>query len=177
MKKVLMLATALLALSMITTVISPATEYPDTGYVEANATASPNLKIKITKDLVLHIRGAEGAGPIFSDYGFPGTFQMTLSADIDLNTGEGSMHGRWAVINEFGTFEGSFRTTNYGVVYYEGTAVGQGTGGYEGMLLTSSFSGYNLYLIGGPSDPNDPGVYFEYVNVILSPHGVAPPPL
>jgi len=102
---------------------------------------------------------------------------FSLNGAIDLNTGFGSMHGKWIFSNMHGRFDGSYRATNYGVVYYDdGSATGKGSEGYEGMVYrVDPFVGYNLYL--GPPPYPEYGVYFDFVGRILSPHGVTPPGL
>lgn len=161
---------ALLVFSMITTAMASAIEFP----VSGSFTGSPIAPGEswITEDGILHVKGAEGWGPTIGD--LPGEMWFTLNVAIDLNTGFGAMHGKWVSTDDHGTFEGTWRTENWGVVYFEGTAVGQGTGGYEGMIYkVTSFWGYNLYL-GGYIGPD--GVHFDFEGVILSPKGVPLPP-
>jgi hypothetical protein len=164
MKKILIPVMALLVFSMITTVMAPAIEIPVSGFYIGSATWPG--KSWMTKDGILHVKGAVGEGPISGDV--PGTMVFTLNAEIDLNTGVGVMHGKYVSYHEYGDFEGTYRTENTGVVFYEGTAIAKGTGAYEGMVMRTSFWGYNLYL-GGYIGPD--GVYFDYEAIILSPHG------
>lgn len=169
MKKVLIPVLALLVFSMITTVMARAIQFPVSGSFLGSATVPG--EVWITEDGILHVKGAEGVGPISGD--LPGVMEFTLNAAVDLNTGVGSMHGKYVQSDDYGTFEGTWRTENWGVVYYEGLGVAQGTGAYEGMIQHVAFWGYNLYL-GGYVGPD--GVFFEYDGIILSPHGVPLPP-
>jgi hypothetical protein len=166
-KKVLMLVIGILVLWMITPAMAPPViEFPVSGYYWGSADPDAPGKLWITEDGILHIKGAVGEGPLSGD--IPGTMMFTLNAEIDLNTGVGVMHGKYVAYAEYGDFEGTYRTENTGVVNYEGTAVAQGTDAYEGMVMRTSFWGYNLYLMGytGPD-----GVYFDYEAIILSSHG------
>jgi hypothetical protein len=164
MKKVLILIMTLLAMFAVSPVMAPATKTPVTGFYIGSATRPGQSWI--TKDNILHIKNAEGFGPVIGD--LPGDMWFTLSGAIDLNTGFGSMHGRWVFTDDSGTFEGSYRADNWGVVYYEGSAIAQGTGGYEGQVYkVTSFWGFNLYL-GGYEGPD--GVQFDFVGTILDPH-------
>ena len=169
MNKVLILVMALLVFSMITTVMAPAIRIDVSGYYWGSAELPGESWI--TKDGILHVRGAVGVGPLSGD--IPGIMTFTLNAEIDLNTGVGVMHGKYVSDHGDGNFEGTYRTENTGVVNYEGTAIAQGTGAYEGMVMRTSFWGYNLYL-GGYTGPD--GVYFDFVGTILSPHGEPLPP-
>lgn len=168
MKKVLMLATALLVLSVITPVMAPATKTPVAGYVIASATVPGEAWF--TEGGIMFIEGAEAEGAAFGD--MPGDFTFTMSAVLDLKTGNGFGSGTWVVTDDYGTFEGIWRTKFTDYVYSDGTAEGYGTDAYEGMLFITSFEGYNLYM-GGYTGDN--GVYFDFEATILSPHGVPLP--
>lgn len=168
MKKAVLASTmALLVVSLITQVMaSTATVFEVVGSYTGSATVPG--EVWVTEDGILHVKGGEGFGPVSGD--LPGEMWFSLSGAIDLNTGFGSMHGKWVFTDDHGTFEGSYRAENYGVVYYDdGSAGGKGTGGYEGMVYrVDPFWGYNLYLGGYTGED---GVYFEFVGRILSPHG------
>lgn len=162
-KVVLMPLMALVVLLMITPVMAPATKTPASGSLTASGTAPGEARI--TKDGILHIKDAEGAGPVVGD--LPGYMVFTFSAAVDLSTGLGSAHGKWVFSDDYGTFEGAWRVDVTGVVFIDGSAIGQGTGAYEGMVFkVDSFWGYNLYL-GGYTGPD--GVHFDFVGTILSP--------
>ncbi len=169
-KAVLASIMVLLVFSVITQVMaSTATVYPITGsYVGSALPAGHSL---VNKGNVLIVTGAQGYGPVVGT--LTGTMWFTLTGAIDLKTGVGSMHGKWMFIDNYGTFEGSWRADNHDVIYYEdGTGMGKGTGAYEGMVYrVERFWGYNLYL-GGYVGPD--GVQFEFEATILSPHGVPP---
>lgn len=165
MKKVVVPVMALLALWMTTSVMAaPATRTPVSGSFTGSLTAPG--KVWITEGGILHIKDAEGAGPVTGD--LPGYMVFTGTFAISLNTGLGSGHGKWVSTDVHGTFEGSWRTDVTGFTNIEGSSVGQGTGAYEGMILENSFSGYNWYL-GGYPGPN--GVHFDFVGTILSTKG------
>ncbi len=160
---VLMLAMVLLVLCAIAPVMASATKTSVSGSLTASATAPGETWI--TEEGVLHIKDAEGAGPTVGD--LPGYMEFTFSAAVDLNTGLGSAHGKWVLQDYQGTMEGTWRVDVSGVVYIQGSAIGQGTGGYEGMVFkVDSFWGYNLYL-GGYTGSD--GVYFDFLGTILSP--------
>jgi len=164
-KVVLMSAMALLVLCAIAPVMAPATTTPVSGSLTASVTVPGESWI--TGDGILHIKDAEGAGPVAGD--LPGYMVFTFSAAVDLNTGLGSAHGKWLFSDDYGTFEGTWRVDVTGVVSIDGSAIGQGTGAYEGMVFkVNSFWGYNLYL-GGYTGPD--GVYFDFVGTILSSKG------
>jgi len=188
-KVVLMPVMALVVLLMITPVMARATKFPAWGTFLGSAIVPPIPELWTSEEGVLQLRGAIGRGT-FSGNILSGIMEFTLNAAIDVNPesstfGEGTMHGKWVFSDDYGTFEGSWRTENWGGVYepygwmpgiyMEGGAVALGTGAYEGMVMTGSFWGYNLYVGGLPLSVPD-GVYFDYEGAIVSPQGVPLPP-
>ena len=164
-KVVLMLGTVLSVLWLVTPVVAPATKTPAWGSFTGSATVPGEMWI--TQDGVLHLKDAEGAGSVVGT--LPGSMEFTQNVAIDLNTGLGSGHGRWVFSDDYGTFEGTWRVDHTDVVLFEGSAVAQGTGAYEGMIYkVHHFWGYNLYL-GGYTGPD--GVYFDFIGTIISPRG------
>ena len=174
MKKVLIPVMALLMLWVITPVMAPSEKIDNWGEFLGSATWPGEFWI--TNDLILHIKGAEGTGDVTGN--LPGHMTFTLNAAIDVNPesptfGVGSMHGKYVYSDDYGnTFEGNWRTENWGVVNMEGTGVAHGTGDYEGMIQHVTFSGWNMYLANPDYGPN--GVYFDFDGIILSPHGTMP---
>ncbi len=95
-----------------------------------------------TKDGIQHVRGAISEGTISGD--LSGTFSIISHETVDLNTGEGVNHGKFILILDEGTFEGSFQSTI--VMYtFSGTFIGHGTGAYKGQKLMGLHEGELIF--------------------------------
>ncbi len=123
-------------------------------------------EVWITKDGIRHVKGAISEAPVTGD--ISGTMWLVSVETIDLNTGEGSNHGRFVTTVDGGTFEGSFQSAftplSPGQLRISGTFVGQGTGTYEGQKIMASSKGK---LILSPQLP--PVVEIVLEGIILSP--------
>lgn len=128
MKKVLILAGALLMMSMI--LIAPTkakTEEPYSSHIES-ALIDPG-KQWVSEDGILHIRSSYWVGTEVGTLGYS-TLEDWLSFNIDLATGEGTFSGFWLL-----TFEGR------GTI--SGTATGKISLGYliHGMFIGTHATG------------------------------------
>ena len=169
MKKVLIPVIALLVLFAVAPVIAaPATKTPftaETSFIPGNI--SPG-EVWITKDGIRHVKGAISEAPVTGD--ISGTMWLVSAETIDLNTGEGAVHGKFVLTVDGGTFEGSFQSVftplSPGQLRISGTFTGQGTGTYEGQKIMVSSEGK---LILPP--PLPPVVEILLEGIILSPKG------
>jgi hypothetical protein len=159
---------ALLAISafmVITPVWASAIRTPIAGNVTLSVTSIGD--IRITKSGILHQADAEASGPVTGD--FTGEMQIELSANFNINTGEGVAWGTFVITDAQGTFEGMFRVKDTNFIQFTGTGEGLGTGAYEGMTIRLSFQGEDLYRAGytGPD-----GLTMTYSGCMLSPKGI-----
>jgi hypothetical protein len=145
-KKILIPVMALLVLFIITPVLAtPATKTPFTA-VLSFVPVSPG-KQWITEDGISHVKGGifEGTVTGISGPDISGTMWMSVDETVDLNTGEGSLHGKWTITAIGGTFEGSavgvITPTSPTTSYMSGTFIGHGAGDYEGQKIKGSFEG------------------------------------
>jgi len=168
MKKVLLPVMALLVLFAVAPAIAtPATKTlftAEASFVPGNISQG---EVWITQDGIRHVKGAISKAPVTGD--ISGTMWLVSAETIDLNTGEGSNHGRFVITVDGGTFEGSFQSAftllSPGQLRILGTFVGQGTGTCEGQKIMASCEG-KLIL-----PPPLPVVEIELKGIILSPQG------
>jgi len=118
----------------------------------------------ITKGGIEQIRGAVAEGSVTGDV-LSGSMTVVEDETINLNTGEGCVHGKVVLTAADGTFEGSFVAFVTGGFYVSGRAVGHGTGVYEGQKMMASFEGH-LEMVDGV-----PTTIADVEGMILSPHG------
>jgi hypothetical protein len=165
LKKVWVLVVALLAISAVTSVMAAATRVDVSGTATLSVTSIGD--IRITKSGMMHQVAAQASGPMTGD--LPGQMQIELSANFNLNTGEGVAFGTFVITNSQGTFAGMFRVQDTGYINFEGTGEGHGTNAYAGMMVQLQFQGQDLYRAGytGPD-----GLTMIYAGFILSPKGI-----
>lgn len=163
MKKAVLIL--LVALALLFTAVpmaaAPATKTPFT----AQATLIPTSpgKIWITSDGVQQVKGAIAEGTVTGD--LTGSLAIIQGATLDLNTGEGFMHGKFTITTAEGTFQGSFTGVITGYFYTSGQAVGHGTGAYEAQKIMGAFNGYQTMI------DDVPTTILALEGLILSPHG------
>lgn len=167
-KEILIPLVALLTLLTTTPVFAvPATKTPFTAVASFEA-VSPG-KEWITKDGISHIKGGISAGALTSISGpdISGEIWMRVGQTVDLNTGEGSLHGKWTITAVGGPFEGSvvavITATSPTTSHISGTFIGHGSGDYEGQKLKGSFEGDIIMGV--------PQIEIDLEGVILSPKG------
>lgn len=140
MKKLMAAIIALLVLLMATPVMAaPATKTP----FRAAGSFIPGIidtgKVWITKDGIQHVKGAISEGTVSGD--ISGTFRLVSYETVNLNTGDGTNHGKFTlIVNGEDTFEGSFQST-VTMNTFSGTFVGRGTGMYRGQKIMGSHEG------------------------------------
>ena len=161
MKKCLMLAAALLVLSVMTPAMASATKIPIKGSITAFLTAPG--EVRITKGNIMIQRDTEAEGPASGD--LSGTIHIKSNVNLNLNTGEGVSFGTFVFTDAHGTFEGMWRVRYTDFIHFEGAAEGHGTDAYVGMLVKLSFKGLNP-----PSLIN-----IDYEGIVLSPKGTTLP--
>ncbi len=166
MKKFLLLALALLAISFVAPVMASATRTAVSGTATLSVTSIGD--VRITKSGIMHQVAAEASGPVTGAM-LSGQMEIKLNANFNLNTGEGVAFGSFAVIDTQGTFHGMFIVRDTGFVNFEGSGEAHGTGAYEGMLLQLQFQGTDLYR-GGYTGPD--GLTMTYSGYMLSPKGI-----
>ena len=176
MKKVLLPVMALLLLFAVAPVMAaPATKTPftaDVSFVLGNVYAGEEW---ITMDGIYHVKGQVSQGPVtltpVTGDILVGTMLIVRHATLDLNTGDGSCHGKIVITVDGGTFEGSEQSTItvYGITAYgggiSGTFLARGTGMYEGQRIMGSFEG-GVVIVDGVKT-----VVAEFEGIILSPKG------
>ena len=133
-KKVMIFISFLLALYAVTPVMAtPATKIPYLAEVSLTyGNISPGEQW-ITKGGILHVKGVICNGTFDSeDLGiFGATMWKKIDYTLNLNTGKGTMHGKFVLTVEgAGTFEGSFRDKITNSTHLSGTVEGQGTGAF-----------------------------------------------
>jgi hypothetical protein len=168
-RKVLTLVIALLVISVITPAITHASA-TRTG-VTGTMTLSVSFigDINITKSGIMHQVGARASGTVASDSSeLSGDMDIELSANFNLNTGEGVAFGSFVITNAEGSFEGMFRVKDTGFINFEGTLEGHGTDAYRGKMVQLRFGGTDLYR-GGYTGPD--GLTGTCEGFILSPKG------
>jgi len=167
MKKLLILAVALLVLFAVAPVMAPAMKTTVTGEFSGIAT-DPGVTWT-SEEGIIQIRDGAGAGSVTGD--LPGIMTFTMNAAFDPTTGTGRAWGTFVTTDPSGnTFEGTWlMSISYWGNYIEGKSVAHGTGAYDGMILKNPFWGYNAYF-GVPPYP-DPPIYFEFDGTIISPQG------
>lgn len=91
---------------------------------------------------VLYVQDAVSTGTINgADSPISGfNVETSLGGRLDLDTALGSYNGRWVIIGESGTFEGTI-TGNVAVATISGKFVGQGTAGFEDQKIKGTFEG------------------------------------
>jgi len=141
-KKVLIPVMALLVLFVVAPVMAaPATKTPFTATI--TLTFLPTENEWITEDGIYHVKEQVAKGAVTGDVS--GDMLLVRHMTLDLNTGEGSCHGKFVVTVDGGTFEGSEQSTitNYaaGPDGISGTLVAHGTGMYKGLKMMGSFEG------------------------------------
>ena len=147
MKKVLMPVIALLVLFAVAPVMAaPATKTPFTAeasFVPGNVDLGEEW---ITEDLIYHVKGQVGEGPVTGD--IIGWLTIVRHATLDLNTGDGSCHGKIVItVDGVGTFEGTEQSTITAgggtpeIPGISGTFEAHGTDTYEGQKIMASFEG------------------------------------
>jgi len=102
-----------------------------------------------TEDGILQVKGAIFEGTITSISGpdISGAIWMRVDETLDLNTGEGSLHGKWTITTmpDSYTFEGSAvgvtTPTSPTTSHLSGAFIGHGTGDYDGQKMMGSFEG------------------------------------
>jgi len=166
-KKILTLVIALLAISVITPVIAHAAATRT--YLTGDMILSVDSigDISITKSGIMHQVGAQASGTFLSSSPeLSGNMHIELSANFNLNTGEGIAFGSFVIINAEGSYEGMFRVKDTGFVNFVGTLEGHGTDAYEGKMVQLQFGGIDLYR-GGYTGPD--GLTGTCEGFILSP--------
>jgi len=134
-----------LALMIAPVIAAPATKTPF--IAEASFVPISPGKQWITKDGISHVKGGISEGTITSISGpdISGAIWMSVDETVDLNTGEGSLHGKWTItaMADSYTFEGSaagvITSTSPTTSHLSGTFIGHGTGAYEGQKIMGSF--------------------------------------
>ena len=171
MKKVLLPVMALLVLFAVAPVMAaPATKTPftaDVSFVLGNVYAGEEW---ITMDGIYHVKGQVSQGPVtltpVTGDILVGTMLIVRHATLDLNTGDGSCHGKIVITVNGGTFEGSEQSTiTLWGAHISGTFLAQGTGMYEGQTIMASFEG-GVVIVDGVKT-----VVAEFEGIILSPKG------
>ena len=161
-KAVLILFVSLALFFMLTPLVAaPATKTPFAG--EMTMMLVYPGKVWTTADGIEQVKGAVAEGSITGD--ISGSMAVTEDETLDLNTGEGYVHGKVVMTTAEGTFEGSFVGFITDYYYMRGKAVGQGTGAYEGQKMMASFEGHSEMVDGVPTTMAD------LEGIILSPHG------
>jgi len=119
----------------------------------------------ITKDGIYHVKGQVGTGLVTGD--ISGWLTIVRHATLDLNTGEGSCHGKIVIdVDGVGSFEGSEQSTiTLWGASISGTFLAHGTGMYEGRTMMGSFEG-GVNIVDGVKT-----VVAEFKGIILSPQG------
>jgi len=141
-KKIVIPVMALLVLFVVAPVMAaPATKTPFTAAI--TLTFLPTENQWITEDGIYHVKEQVAEGTVTGDVS--GEMQLVRHMILDLNTGEGSCHGKFVVTVDGGTFEGSEQSeiTNYAALPdgISGTLVAHGTGDYVGLKMMGSFEG------------------------------------
>ncbi len=162
MRMFLLLPMALLVFAIVSPVMSaPAIK---TSFIAEASFVPGNISqgsIWTTKDGIQHVRGAVSEGTITGD--LTGTFLIISYETVDFNTGEGVNHGKFTLILDGGTFEGSFQST-ISMYTFSGTFVGHGTDTYKGQKLMGLHEG-ELIL------DTIPVVQMTLEGIMLSPKG------
>ena len=160
-KKVLMIVSALLVLSVIAPAMASATKIPVKGSITAILTVPG--EVRITEGNIMIQRDTEAEGPASGD--LAGKIHISSNVNLNLNTGKGVAFGTFVFTDAHGTFKGMWRVRYTGFVHFEGAAEGHGNGAYDGMLVKLSFKGLN-----------PPGVInIDYEGIVLSPKGTPLP--
>ncbi len=139
--------TLLVMFTMTRVIAAPSTKTPYTAEMSFVPT-SPG-KQWITEDGISHIKGGIFEGTITSISGpdISGAIWMRVDETVDLNTGMGSLHGKWTItaVSDSYTFEGSavgfITPTSPTTSHLSGKFVGHGMGDFEGQQIKGSFSG------------------------------------
>jgi hypothetical protein len=151
-RKILILAIVLLAISIVTQGIAYAAAIRTEVAGTYSMTATAPGEIFVLKSGIMRQAGAEASGPIVSsDPRVTGILEIVLYRVVNLNTGKGLGFGSFTVSNAGGTFEGHFTVKDTGFVSFEGAVEGHGTGAYEGLLVKFDMTGTDLTLVGGGS--------------------------
>ena len=171
-KRILIPLVVLLVLFIATPVIAaPATKTPFTAEASLVLGNISQGKQWITEDGISHVKGAISEGTLTSTSGpdISGTIRMTTTESVDLNTGEGSLHGKWTItaMPDSYTFEGSavavMTPTSPTTSHISGTFIGHGTGDYDGQKIKGSFEADVTIGI--------PQVEMDLEGILLSPKG------
>ena len=143
-KKILMVTTALLALSMLT--ISPIkakTVELYESHLEAEL-IDPG-KQWVSEEGILHIKGAYWLGTEVGTLGTGIFEEWYQSFSLNLATGEGTLTVKWLLTFPEGTIAGSARAKITGGFQISGSFVGtHGTGEFEGVRKMGSIEGVIL---------------------------------
>ena len=103
----------------------------------------------ITDTGILYVKDAISEGYIEDNINSPisGIVWANLSGSIDMNTMLGSFNGKWSIINDGGTFEGSV-VGIVTVAYVSGRFIGKGTRDFSCQKIKCTFQGtINNYII------------------------------
>jgi hypothetical protein len=141
-KKVMILLMMLIMVFAVPPVLSaPATRTPYTVDVVLTIT-EPGVEW-VSVGGIYNVRGMIAMGTFDStELGISGEMYKTLDYTINQLTGKGTMHGQFVLtVPGVGTIEGSFRDRITDATHFSGTVVGQGTGGFEGMITRGTWEG------------------------------------
>lgn len=100
----------------------------------------------ITLGDIQQAKGVVAEGNITGD--ITGTVRITEDETLNLNTGQGVMHGQFTITTTEGMFRGSFAGAVKSGVVLTGTAVGQGADLYEGQKIIGAYTGH-VETVGG----------------------------
>ncbi len=140
-KKILLFAMAFLMLfTLAPAMAAPAVKTPYTADVVLDVTELGEEWV--TEDGILQVRG-RGADGSFISAALPETGSMHKEFDltVDMNTGEGTIRGKFLLEVGAGIIEGSFRGIITGYTHLAGTVVGHGAGEYEGIKTMGAWEG------------------------------------
>lgn len=104
---------------------------------------APNVREQVLmENNIVYVNDGIVAGSIVvnDDSPLSGEVWARLSGSMDTNTLLGSFDGKWTIINENGTFEGSIVGT-VSVASISGRFVGRGTHDLEGQKIKGTFEG------------------------------------
>lgn len=148
MKSIPILVVVLLLLVVLTPVrAAPKTK---TRFAAKASLVAGNISMgtqSITQQGILHVKGAISEGTVTSISGpdISGTLWTILDGSGNLNTGDGSFHGKWTITTVNGTLEGStvgdVVLTNSTFGWISGSFSGQGTINHTEQKLKASFEG------------------------------------